>query len=314
MRAGFTLVELLVVIAIIGVLVALLLPAVQAAREAARRMQCNNNLKQIGLALHNHLSAKSKFPPGYKVTAVGGGPGHESTWITHSLPYIEEGTLAQQIDWKLPFGHAHSTTPPLGGANKNITSASLSGFVCPSNEAFGRALGDCYARGNYAANNGTGPMTEKFSTELPLKAARHGGGAFYANSELRSGDFFDGMSKTVLIAELRVVPGEDWRGIMHYPECTVYHHNDTPNASAPDRLRTGTCINTNQAPCIGAYPNFTSRSMTMSARSNHAGGVHALLGDGSSHFVVDNISLAVWQALSTPKAIAGEVTVTSLDP
>jgi hypothetical protein len=157
-------------------------------------------------------------------------------------------------------------------------------------------------------------MTEKLAGNLPLIASRHGGGVFHANSALNSGDFFDGMSKTLMVAEIVVVPGEDWRGVMHYPECVVYHHNDTPNASTLDRLRSSTCVNTAQAPCTSGYPNFESRSLRMAARSNHPGGVHALLGDGSVHFVVDDISLAVWQAFATPKAISGEVMANSLAP
>jgi hypothetical protein len=157
-------------------------------------------------------------------------------------------------------------------------------------------------------------MIERLASQLPLAASRNGGGVFFANSALGAKDFADGMSKTMLVAEIIVVPGNDMRGIMHYPEACLYHNNNTPNSSTADRIRSTHCVTANEAPCIGAYANWSSRSMTLTARSNHPGGVHLLLGDGSVHFVVDNISLAVWQALSTPKAISGEVMVTSLDP
>lgn len=313
LRRGFTLVELLVVIAIIGILIALLLPAIQSARAAARRAQCINNLKQIGLAMQNHLDAKRVFPPGY-IATVSGGAGHESTWVTHCLPYMEENTLYKQINWKMPFGHAHSTTAPYGGANKAITIAVLPGFICPSNEQFDLVLGNCYARGNYAANNGIGPLRESFSTDLPLQTYRNGGGTFSANSKLSTKNITDGTSKTVFVAELRVVAGEDWRGILHYPECIVYHHNDTPNSSAPDRIRTAGCVNTIDAPCQGAYTSSSARQMTVSARSNHVGGVSVLMGDASAHFVQDEIALNVWQALGTPRAAVGEIPGVSITP
>src|SRR5215216_5571 len=123
-RSGFTLIELLVVIAIIGVLVALLLPAIQAAREAARRSQCKNNLKQIGLALHNYESARGAFPPGFmcRATAVDGpglGPGWG--WAAHILPYLEESAL--NIDLK------REITDPLFD---NIRTLPFSVFRCPT--------------------------------------------------------------------------------------------------------------------------------------------------------------------------------------
>ena len=107
-RIAFTLVELLVVITIIGILIALLLPAVQAAREAARRMQCSNNLKQIGLALHMHLEAKGTFPDGWSWFSdtnekLGG---NEATWITRLLPYVEQAGVDGTIDWTKAFGQA----------------------------------------------------------------------------------------------------------------------------------------------------------------------------------------------------------------
>ncbi len=122
-RVGFTLVELLVVIAIIGILVALLLPAIQAAREAARRSQCKNNLKQIGLALQNHLDARKSFPMGcLEWRTTGNAKLRQWAWSAKILPYLEEQTLYQQIDFQQPYDAA---------INKTAVSTVLTVFQCP---------------------------------------------------------------------------------------------------------------------------------------------------------------------------------------
>jgi len=318
-RNGFTLVELLVVIAIIGVMIGLLLPAVQAARESGRRSACSNNLKQIGLGLHMHLDAKNKFPSGHYWPKDDWGA-REAPWTAYILPYIEP-TLTATIDWTSPFGQA-SNSPP---HNAEIAKARPASFSCPSNAAVELVLANdsgqkCYARGTYAANNGLGPMTEKDLSSLPVTRSRTvsvGGspvtvtgaslaGAFYLNSFLKAKDFSDGLSKTAFVSEIIAVPGDDFRGLLQYPEGVLYHHDTTPNSAVPDRIRGAFCVSVANAPCTTGYSSWADRSLTMTARSAHPGGVQLLLADGSVRFAGDSVFLGIWQALSTPSAIAGE--------
>jgi len=160
---GFTLVELLVVIAIIGVLVALLLPAVQSARESSRRVSCSNRLKQIGLALHMHHDSKLVLPPG---TTGGGGLGTdlgkpqgpmEATWFAYTYPYLEQSNLNSLIDWTILNKNFYEA----GGLKVRPLKVPL--FLCPSDskpEPNVSTSGNVYARSNYVANSGIGPCIE----------------------------------------------------------------------------------------------------------------------------------------------------------
>jgi prepilin-type N-terminal cleavage/methylation domain-containing protein/prepilin-type processing-associated H-X9-DG protein len=315
---AFTLVELLVVIAIIGILIALLLPAVQAAREAARRAQCTNNLKQIGLAMHNYDSARKHLPSGWNMHGLTA-PEAETTWVVYILPYIEEGAVAD-LDTGV-FGRP--------GENVALLATTLPAFmVCPTNGEV--PLFDntptwanfVNARGNYAGNNGFGPMSENSSVasegnNLPRS---HGGqpGVLYMNGEVKLSKITDGTSKTALVSEIITLEERnDHRGVMYYPEGAFYHHgrvtngklpNATllailPNTSAADRIRIPWCKNGGlrpQAPCIGAFTFWHERHVVMAARSYHPGGVNVLSCDGSVRFVPDTIESDVWLSLSSP--------------
>jgi len=317
---GFTLVELLVVIAIIGILVALLLPAIQAAREAARRTQCTNNLKQIGLAMHMHHDVTKNLPYGHKIPAPPFNNNQdfgESTWIFAILPYMELNAVYDMADPRFGFGSA--APAPSTTNNAPVVRERLPPFECPSNSQVNNVLWyNIYTRGGYVANNGLGPMREWVYIGPGSTNALYAGrvpGVFYVNSQTRFSDFRDGTPNTALVSEIRVVlggaPNGDQRGVMHYPEGPLYHHNNTPNSMIPDGVRAATCVNDPDAPCVGTYTAWNNRSLTMTARSYHPGGVNVVFGDGNVRVVTDGIDLAVWQALCTPKAILNEVTVGS---
>ena len=305
---AFTLVELLVVITIIGILIALLLPAVQSAREAARRMSCTNNLKQIGLALHLHHERKGFFPPGHYYPETGH-EGAQATWVTYLLPFLEQEALYEMIDWEQPV----SDTPA-------ATSQMLPMFVCPSDRTpevwdnFAKGGTDRFAKGNYVANNGMGPMTESAPADLPLERE---GGIFYLNGNMPIARIRDGTSQTAMVSEVRRgqvhdSPPSDFRGVLHFPEGSLYHHNYTPNSLVADTIRASHCPGDESlVPCIGTYSSWKPRSHLLTARSRHCGGVNLALADGSVHFVGETIDLKIWQALCTPAAHSGEPVVSN---
>ena len=221
-RRGFTLVELLVVIAIIGVLVGLLLPAVQSAREAARRMQCTNNLKQIGLGLHNYESTFKKFPPGRMSPYFGNFAGSPTSicWTgaisvqTHIMPYMEMGNAFNQFD----FANSRWREPPLGAPNcpqnRTVVNYRLPNFICPSEGkdpgsvpvnnyrySFGSTF--CVSSAWTDANGNQEPWTTNCSREVNGAAA-----GMFTEGSRRVGEITDGLSNTAAFSE-RIVGDND---------------------------------------------------------------------------------------------------------
>jgi prepilin-type N-terminal cleavage/methylation domain-containing protein len=350
---GFTLVELLVVIAIIGVLVALLLPAVQAAREAARRSQCVNNLKQVGLAMLNYESARGNLPLGdWRVRQ----PTLDSlgTWITLTMPYMENGNLYQNMDFSKPY-YENGFVGPESTPNHHIF---LEGHLCPSdievdliswnNNRYG-------ARGNYVGNVGWSDRQHGIWVDVldwrqgnsqgfslfPKGAERYtnASGALVVSNLLGYGPMMiargmklkeatDGTSNTAAASEIIKHEGDDTRGALHFGGGALYMHTFPPNysgTSADDFDHTRFCAESPAAESLCEEANDFRGWHRLTARSNHPGGVHLLLLDGSTHFVsddVDSLSAAeldnysassqpsVWQAVST---FSGDEVVSTTD-
>jgi prepilin-type N-terminal cleavage/methylation domain-containing protein/prepilin-type processing-associated H-X9-DG protein len=317
---GFTLIELLVVIAIIAVLIALLLPAVQAARAAAKRAQCVNNLKQLGLAMHNYHDSLGTFPIGLMgfrsplATANGGKYPDGSvagnvrrTWAWLILPYLEQTTLANAINYSLPFNnHVHDT------AVRIIPGT----FLCPSDPNMGFIDVGSYPvrKVNYMANWGNTHYFQSFDSTtnpfagplIPNEKVPFLGAPFSIDRSYSMQTFTDGTSNTLLMSEVKVgLPNgtsQDHRGDVFnddYNGC-MFNGYTVPNATFPD-YASGGCQNGYQTnpPCVSKTPTFNA------ARSWHPGGVNALMGDGSVKFVKDTINVQTWRALSTTQG--GEV-------
>ncbi len=299
-RRGFTLVELLVVIAIIGILIALLLPAVQAAREAARRMQCANNLKQIGLALHNYESAHRSFPSGV-IWGFGPNGPMGPTWVAMLLPYLEQSAVAAQVVSTHGFGGGSGPNVPVMGHRPPS-------FQCPSDLEQPATNNGIYTKGNYAGNNGLGPMQPGADPRCASCPIPRQPGIFMNNSRTRIADIQDGTSNTVMVAELlQGPPGTDlyggWQGVLHYWEGPMYQHDRPPNTRIADEIRNRWCGEPRDfAPCIETYNHHLDTKLILSARSRHPGGVQTAFADGSVHFISESIQLETWQNLGHPSS------------
>ncbi len=326
---GFTLIELLVVIAIIAVLIALLLPAVQQAREAARRTQCRNNLKQIGLALHNYMSTHTVLPFG-KGASYAGVPVY-ARWSQHAmiLPYIDQAPLYNTIDFNFPpetpgMGGVVAFMPAftnVGGVNAVASRTAISGFMCPTD------LGPSdpwRAQNNYAGNQGgwlcdRGDFPAAATDVSPSEVQT---GVFYWLSRCNAASFTDGMSQTIMFSEkirgqgtpdiksdLFVIPAQTSLAAT-YSTCQAVTASSTPLTSKWGYswvMGENCCTQYNHVATpnskscggTGFTGSMTNMAMQVSAGSRHTGGVHAMMGDGSIRFVSDNIDLNVWRALGT---------------
>jgi prepilin-type N-terminal cleavage/methylation domain-containing protein/prepilin-type processing-associated H-X9-DG protein len=305
-RFAFTLIELLVVIAIIGILIALLLPAVQKIREAAARMQCSNNLKQIGLALHNYHDANQVFPTGgdkrgYVIYAMG--------WPALLMPYFEEGNRRTTIDAMAPNAIYNImpwrlTDPPHNGANPVFTSP-IKIFVCPASELGDRSPDVQYPtvpqinatnQGalHYRANGGS-PTLGLVQGTWSRHAWYTTSGIIYPNSKVKLTDISDGTSNTILIGETssaigRPLNSRGWGVIQPWTWGYYFYFTDAQGWLMIDHKAV-------------TYPiGYTGSFFTNETpfTSNHAGGgVNMVFCDGSVHFMPKSTNLLILQALAT---------------
>jgi prepilin-type N-terminal cleavage/methylation domain-containing protein len=205
-RRGFTLIELLVVIAIIAVLIALLLPAVQAAREAARRAQCVNNLKQIGVALHNYISIANVLPPG-RINSHIAGLGNCWGAYAQMLPELEQQVIFNSFNFNLPPEVDDTPSVTTGLANSTGYATSITSLLCPSDSAavLVTVAGTLNATHNYNVNTGSGYSVVQ-TPVAPLTGTPNG--PFFENSRVSPASFSDGMSNSVAVTEtIRSIPG-----------------------------------------------------------------------------------------------------------
>ncbi|MDB5313344.1 MAG: putative major pilin subunit [Gemmataceae bacterium] len=304
---AFTLIELLVVIAIIAILIGLLLPAVQKTREAAARMQCGNNLKQMALACHAYHDARTGLPPARD----------DNSFSAHAylLPYIEQGNVFNQINFSVPYS-APANAGPMGTTIKT--------YICPSDPT--TSLPNGWAPNNYRVNQGSNilwglPPTSASNVNYGMPAPN---GPFYLDSKVKLTDITDGTSNTAMVSEalegsfnagttspnntqrlgqpVGLYPADPdqayamcesvgyqnpaYNGMFNtggpwiygYHSTTVYFHVGPPNSRS----------------CM--YP---SGRIGTAARSNHTGGVNVALCDGSVRFVNNSVPLAVWRAMGS---------------
>lgn len=320
-RRGFTLIELLVVIAVIAILIALLLPAVQQAREAARRSQCKNSLKQIGLALQNYQATTNVFPPSFCIGATTGG-----AWSIHAriLPYLDQANAFKKADLSVSY-----STPP--NSTSGITAQQLPIYRCPSEVNTAIRVGTPnYFAPNYAFNGGSWKLFTPASAVL-ADGGVPGDGAFAPNSSFSPAHFRDGLSNTLCFSEVKTYTNNvgndaaandtiptllsgftagslspnghtEWvDGKIHETGFTTVF---TPNSVT---LISSTASPT---PVDGDYISCKERGTSVTcagkptyaavtARSYHDGMVNVVMMDGSTRSISNSINLSVWRGLGT---------------
>ncbi|MGE3803418.1 MAG: DUF1559 domain-containing protein [Gemmataceae bacterium] len=301
-RRGFTLIELLVVIAIIGVLIALLLPAVQKVREAANRARCQNNLKQLSLAMHHYHDSTLTLPAGSTRRNSGG-------WQLTILPFVEQSSLH-----KLFQGYGTGSPGVYGQPNiTNVTSVQLPISTCPSDrfalrgqQTYNGCSYHNYAGnfGNTAVGDGTvGSNSTFMRTEPTYNGLTFAGAPFRYDSPQRLSDIADGTSSTLLLAEVIQGHGQDVRGFTWWGDGEAFVTSLRPNDSNPDVVSHSWCNNSPPNPPGNCGETVTTPDFgvvrAFAARSRHPGGVNASMSDGSVRFFANGIDPLTWQQLGT---------------
>jgi len=323
-RAGFSLVEVLVVVAIIGTLIALLLPALQAGREAARRLVCASNLRQLGLATAGYESARGRFPLGAESRQWAARPNFPHQYfrwsvLAHLTPFLEDAQLLASLDLSVPL-YIDLRPDAIAPQNKPVVKITVPLFLCPSDKS--APVSELFGPTNYAACTGSGAAGgTPFETD----------GLFFINSRVRAKDISDGLSKTVAFSESVLGAGPTaTRDPQAADPLTAYgfvlaapltdslcvrplfwNYTDLRGFSwANGEYRTtlynhGRLPNDPQIDCIGVIMNTADKALMYAgygwrgARSRHRGGVNVTMADASTRFVADDVDPAVWRALST---------------
>jgi prepilin-type N-terminal cleavage/methylation domain-containing protein len=278
---GFTLVETLVAIAIIGILVALLLPAVQAAREAARRVQCQNNLHQIGIALHHYHDVTRRFPPGLNLP-------NRTFWSAHLLPYLEQKPMYETLEFTRPWDT---------DLNKEACATYLPVFRCPSSTAprhlTAQGIVDRVPCNYLACTSGT---VTRESGPPPLAGRSDSDGLFFIDSGVRLACILDGSSSTVAVGETIFIfrgHGLDHLGLNQFLDHWYLGSLEGQgNEISESMASTGVAINSFLLPVF-----VDEKELCFSSR--HPGGVQLVLADGAVSFISETIDRGTWSALGT---------------
>jgi prepilin-type N-terminal cleavage/methylation domain-containing protein/prepilin-type processing-associated H-X9-DG protein len=331
---GFTLIELLVVIAIIAVLIALLLPAVQSAREAARRAQCTNNLKQVGLAMHNYESAQGSLPPGVKGCCWG-------TWLVFVLPYVEGGNMfnAWNFAGNDQYENLGIQTGQFrygGSVNTTVSYRRVNSYLCPSDPNNLNLPGGGWAITchNYVVNFGNTitnqpPLYAWNNTKVPFLGApftdmgapdadiTRGTQQSSTAGTVKFAAIRDGLSNTMMTSEILVGQGWNLHGFSWWGYAPQFTGLYPPNSSQPDVMQSKSYCsvpgsNPQGVTCVGATGTQSAGGLYSGGlgmdnipRSKHPGGVNAGMCDGSVRFIKNSVNIYTFQGLSSSQG--GEV-------